>query len=54
MVNGDGYENGNNINRSNKPKKKKQNKTKFAGAAHLFVHFFAVVLHDYNAIVLHD
>ena len=39
---------------SQKKKKKKENKTKFAGAAHLFVHFFAFVLHDYNAIVLHD
>ena len=34
--------------------KKKKKKKKFAGAAHLLVHFFAVVLHDYNAIVLHD
>ena len=40
---------------SKKKKKKDKKKTKkFAGAAHLFVHFFAVVLHDYNAIVLHD
>ena len=58
MVNGDGYENGNKINRSNQQKKKKKptkkRKKKFAGAAHLFVHFFAVVLHDYNAIVLND
>ena len=42
---------------SKKKKKKKndkKNKKKFAGALHLFVHFFAVVLHDYNAIVLND
>ena len=43
----DGSGNGNKINRSNLSKK-----NKFA-LAHFFVHFFAVVLHDYNA-VLHD
>ena len=37
-----------------KKKKDKKKTKKFAGAAHLFVHFFAVVLHDYNAIVLND
>ena len=46
MLNGDGTENGNEINRS-------KQKTKFALAAHFFVHFFAVFLHGYNA-VLHD
>ena len=40
MLNGDGNENSNKINRSNKEKKQ------FAGAAQFFVHFFAVVLHD--------
>ena len=29
-------------------------KNKFARAAHFFVHFFAVVLHDYTDAVLHD
>ena len=37
-----------------KKKPTKKRKKKFAGALHLFVHFFAVVLHDYNAIVLND
>ena len=41
MLNGDGNKNSNEINR------------KFARGAHLFVHFFAVVLHDYKA-VMHD
>ena len=40
------------ISKKKKPTKKR--KKKFAGALHLFVHFFAVVLHDYNAIVLND
>ena len=44
MLNGDGNENGNKINRSNK---------KFARAAHFFVHFIAVVFYKCNA-VLHD
>ena len=34
------------ISRSNE--KKKKNNNDFAGAAHFFVQFFAVVLHDYN------
>ena len=38
MLNGDGNEKGNKINRSNKPKNKL-----FARAAHFFVHFIAVV-----------
>ena len=41
MLKGDGNDNSNKINR------------KLARGAHLFVHFFAVVLHDYNA-VMHD
>ena len=48
-LNGDGNENGNKINRSNS-----QNK-QIARAVHFFVHFFAVVLHDYKMnAVLHD
>jgi len=47
MLNGDGNEDGNKINRS------KWQKNKFAGAAPFFVHFFAVVLDDCSA-VLHD
>ena len=44
MLTGDGNE---------KSKKKKINrayerKKKFARAAHFFVHFFAIVLHDFN------
>ena len=48
MLNGDGTENGNKINRSNQQKNKL-----FARAAHFFVHFIAVVFYKYNA-VLHD
>ena len=52
MLKGKGNENGIKINRSNKQKNKfacvalisKNNK--FAHAAHFFVHFFAIVLHD--------
>ena len=41
MLSGEGDENGEkNNNRSN------QQKSNFARAAHFFVHFFAVVLHD--------
>ena len=43
MPNGDGNENGRKNNRPNKQKKRDN----FARAAHFFVHFFAVVLHDY-------
>ena len=42
------------ISKKKKKKPTKKKKKKFAGALHLFVHFFAVVLHDYNAIVLND
>ena len=42
------------ISKKKKKKPTKKRKKKFAGALHLFVHFFAVVLHDYNAIVLND
>ena len=42
MLNGDGNENSNKINR------------KFARAAHLFIHFFADILYDYNAVMHHD
>ena len=43
MLSGEGNENGEkNNNRSN------YQKSNFARAAHFFVHFFAVVLHDYN------
>ena len=50
MLNGDGNENGIKINRPNK-----QKKNKFALEAYFFVHFFAVVLHDYNPdAVSHD
>ena len=48
MLNGYSNESGIKINRSNRQK------TKFAHAAHFFVHFFAVVLHDYTDAVLHD
>ena len=48
MLNGYSNENGIEINRSNRQK------AKFARAAHFFVHFFAVVLHDYTDAVLHD
>ena len=48
MLNGYSNENGIEINRSNRQK------AKFARAAHFFVHFFAVVLHDYTEAVLHD
>ena len=48
MLNGYCNENGIKINRSN------WQKTKFARAAHFFVHFFGVVLHDYTDAVLHD
>ena len=50
MLNGDGNENGIKINRPNRQKKKK-----IALEACFFVHFFAVVLHDYNPdAVSHD
>ena len=42
MLSGEGNENVKNNNRSN------QQKNNFARAAHFFVHFFAVVLHDHN------
>ena len=43
MLSGEGNENGEkNNNRSN------YQKSNFARAAHFFVHFFAVVLYDYN------
>ena len=48
MLNGDGNENGNKINRSNKQKNKL-----FAHAAHFFVHFITVVFYKCNA-VLHE
>ena len=44
MLNGNGNGNGNKINESN------WLKNKFADAAHVFVHFFAIVLQGYNAI----
>ena len=42
MLNGEGSVNGIKINKS------KYQKNKFARAARSFVHFFAIVLHDYN------
>ena len=41
MLNGEGNEGGNKINKSNYPQKS----NKFARATHFFVHLFAVVLH---------
>ena len=45
MLNGDGTENGIKINRSN------WQKTKFLHVQDTFLSFFAVVLHDYNAVL---
>ena len=41
MINGEGNEDGKNIKKSNYQKT-------------LLVHFFLVILHDYNAVVLRD
>ena len=45
MLNGDGTENGIKINRSN------WQKTKFLHVQDTFLSFFAVVLHDCNAVL---
>ena len=45
MLNGDGNENGIKINRSNYQKKTNLH------VQHAFLSFFAVVLHDYNAVL---